>query len=114
MNFIQIPCDTSQVSDGYHTFGELYEHRCLLFLALMKQRPDVSWISNMHHDGSSFDGWFIAGMSLPTGDITYHCPNSFWPLANKTGAEFLPKAPQWDGHTPHDVLVRIRAWIGNT
>jgi hypothetical protein len=26
--------NTNQISDGYHTFGELYDHRISLFIAL--------------------------------------------------------------------------------
>ena len=29
--------ETNLVSDGFHTFGELYEHRIVLFIALAKQ-----------------------------------------------------------------------------
>ena len=29
--------DTNFVSDGFHTFGELYEHRITLFIVLAKQ-----------------------------------------------------------------------------
>lgn len=28
------------ISDGYHTFDELYEHRCLLFIRLCLLQPD--------------------------------------------------------------------------
>lgn len=33
--------ESNGVSDGYHTFGELYEHRVVLFIAL---RIDVSYV----------------------------------------------------------------------
>jgi hypothetical protein len=108
---LKLPCETGQVSDGYHTFEELYAHRSALFLALMAQQPEISWISNMHDDDSSFDGWFVAGMNLPTGQVTYHCPNGLWSLANRTGAKFVRNAPKWDGHTSNDVLQRIWDWI---
>lgn len=32
---LHIPIDAGKVSDGYHTFDELYEHRCLLFINLV-------------------------------------------------------------------------------
>ena len=111
MNSLQIPCEIGQVSDGYHTFDELYKHRCTLFLALIRSAPQLSWISSMHADGSSVEGWFIAGMSLPTGDVTYHLPNEMWALANKTGAKWMKYAPKWDGHTSADVVKRMQAWI---
>lgn len=111
MNAIQIPCKTGEVSDGYHTFDELYEHRCTLFLALMKSAPGLAWISTLHDDGSTFGDWFIAGMCLPTGDVTYHLPAGQWSLACETGAKILDRAPKWDGHKPADVVKRVQAWI---
>lgn len=108
---LTLPYPPGQISDGYHTFDELYEHRCLLLFALMKSHPDISWISNRHEDGSCLDGWSIIGMQLPTGDITYHIPDRFWSLANKTGAKFLCNAPPWDGHTSADVAARLTDWL---
>lgn len=102
--------DMGNVSDGYHTFNELYDHRCTLFLALMKQRPEWSWISTKHEDGTLWDGWFIAGMKLPTGDTTYHLPTRMWSLACETGAAILETGMHWDGHTPAQVVERIQAW----
>jgi hypothetical protein len=100
---------TENTSDGFHTFKELYDHRIALFIALMKSHPTISWCSKVHHDGSSYDGWFIAGMDLPTGQISYHLPMSDW---DKLGADFptLDKAPEWDGHTPADVVKRLTDW----
>ena len=111
MNTIQIPCKPGEVSDGYHTFDELYEHRCTLFLALMKAHPTLSWISTKHHDGSAWDGWFVAGIKAPTGDTTYHLPAGMWSLACETGAAVLETGMWWDGHTAADVVKRIQAWV---
>jgi hypothetical protein len=58
--------DTNTVSDGYHTFGELYEHRITLFLVLMLRHPNISWRSRNHADGSEWEGWFIAGIQSLT------------------------------------------------
>jgi hypothetical protein len=105
------PVDKGEISDGYHTFNELYDHRCTLFLALLQRIPSMSWISKKHDDGSSFDGWFIAGMRLPSGDVTYHLPEKMWDLAVKTGAELRNFAPKWDGHKSPDVVIRLQEWI---
>jgi hypothetical protein len=99
-----------EVSDGFHTFNELYEHRCSLFLALMAGYPRISWISKKHEDGSEWGGWFIAGMQLRTGDVTYHLPSKMWDLAVATEARVLSTAPHWDGHTPANVVERLQAW----
>ena len=107
---ITIKCDVGEVSDGYHTFNELYAHRCTLFAALAISNKHISWKSKFHNDGSSFDGWFIAGMNLPTGTITYHLPiDQFW---DKFAVPEIEKAPEWDGHTSQDVIKRIIEWVG--
>jgi hypothetical protein len=100
-----------EVSDGYHTFNELYEHRCVLFIALLKCEARTGWISKLHHDGSSFDGWFVAGLRLPTGNVTYHLPNSMWETAVAANVWVRDRAPEWDGHTSADVVTRLREWI---
>ena len=102
--------DPGQISDGYHTFDELYDHRCHLFVALMKSNAGLSWRSKLHADGSAWPGWFIGGMRLPSGDVTYHMPETMWDLLN-TGCATYDKAPEWDGHTSADVVKRLRAWI---
>lgn len=104
--------NTGTISDGYHTFDELYEHRHALFLALMKSRPYGPWISKLHADGSSMDGWFIAGMELRTGPITYHLPMLLWDLAVKTEAKVRERGPEWDGHTSQDVVARLMLEVG--
>lgn len=110
-NTLTLPCEVGEVSDGYHTFNELYRHRHSLFLALMKTSPARSWISELHYDGGKYDAWFVAGMDLPTGQVTYHLPITFWLMATRTGAEVRERAPQWDGHTAVDVENRIQDWI---
>lgn len=101
--------DSGTVSDSYHTFNELYDHRIALFIALAKSHADISWKAIKHEDGTSMDGWFIAGMHLPTGDISYHLPDEVWDRLDMV--EALTKAPKWDGHTPADVVKRLNEWV---
>lgn len=98
------------ISDGYHTFTELYEHRCLLFAMLCSSNDftRIAWKSKRHSDGTGWPGWFIAGINLPTGIITYHLPDSLWDLVF---TKELEKAPEWDGHTSSDVILRIKEWL---
>lgn len=102
--------DRNTRSDGYHTFDELYEHRILLFIGLIAATDLHAWRSFKHDDGSKYDGWFIAGIDLPTGTITYHLPEKYWDMLQGY-AEALDKAPKWDGHTPPDVIDRLTKWI---
>lgn len=112
MGTITIETEVGKVSDGYHTFDELYEHRCILFVALMKTNPKISWRANNHDDGSMFEGeWFVAGMNLPTGDITYHLPQWTWKMLDNVGIKTSNLAPKWDGHTPRNVVKRLEKWV---
>jgi hypothetical protein len=101
------PLTTGETSDGYHTFNELYEHRHALFLNLMSFNDNDAWISRRHHDGTCMDGWFIAGIDLPTGTISYHLPERLWDAAVFTGATVMDRAPEWDRHTSDDVVSRL-------
>jgi hypothetical protein len=102
---LTVPFSTGSISDGYHTFDDLYAHRIALFLALCRA-TGMGWKSRLHANGSSDPGWFLAGMMLPVGgDITYHLPDSAW-----TTASFLvtfPRAPSGDGHTSKEVVKRL-------
>ena len=109
-----VPPDPSQISDGYHTFEELYEHRHALTLCLMKAMPELFWFSRRHNDGELAFGkgeWFIIGAELPgAGPITYHLPMRLWDSAQNTGAAELEVGRPWDGHTATDVADRLKAW----
>jgi len=102
-----LPVDASKVSDGYHTFEELYEHRCLLFIKLISCCPHYAWYSLKHEDGSEIKDWFIAGIQLPTGMITYHLPDKYWHHIQETKAVELEYGMKWDGHTSQDVVKRL-------
>jgi hypothetical protein len=106
--------DPSQLSDGFHTFAELYEHRHALYLALMRAMPEHCWFSWRHADGERCfggDDWFIAGIELPAGaSVTYHMPAELFQIAQATGAAELEKGRPWDGHSAADVVLRLKAW----
>lgn len=100
-----------EVSDGYHTFNELYEHRIVLYIKLCQTEHNHGsyscWRSKKHSDGSKWDGWFLLGIGKSVGcQITYHLPIKYW---DECGfAETIEQAPQFDGHTSADVLKRIQ------
>lgn len=94
------------ISDGYHTFNELYEHRHVLFSVICKHFN--GWKSKRHNDGTMFEGgWFIAGVNTPQGQATYHIPMRLW---DDFKCEELAQAPEWDGHTADDVIDRIKSY----
>ena len=93
--------DKGKISDGHHTFDELYLHRTVLFACLCKSHQDKAFKSKKHSDGTMFDSMFIAGIKTPMGYYTYHCDMEYWDFFS-TIAE-LDCAPEWDGHEPEDV-----------
>lgn len=93
--------DTRCISDGYHTFDELYFHRMMLFAALCNAYKDKAWKSKLHHDGTMFEDYFIVGIETPDGQYTYHYHIDNYNLFD---VKELDKAPEWDGHTSLDVV----------
>lgn len=93
---------TCKLSDGYHTFDELYEHRTALLAVLAKNNP-LAYKSKKHHDGTMYDNMFIVGINYDK-PITYHCEMEYW---DKFQCKEVEYAPEWDGHTPDDVVQRL-------
>ena len=93
--------DAEKMSDGYHTFADLYEQRLILSAALAKNNPHA-WKSKRHEDGSVpfGGGWFIMGFDTGEGCYTYHYELKDWDLFQ---CKELNKGKPWDGHTSKDV-----------
>jgi hypothetical protein len=94
-----------ELSDGFHTFNELYHHRAILFSVICNSMPNKAWKSKLHSTGDMFPGMFIVGISTPEGYATYHFDiEPYWDMFN---VQELTTAPEWDGHTPEDAINRI-------
>ena len=114
------PSDTrGGYSDGFHTFNELYEFRkafnAALFNEWAKQGIHDTHKSWKHADGkdcfSENSGWFIVVAVLPTGQISNHYPAKDW---HDFKIEETEKAKyEFDGHTPANVLERIKSLYTN-
>ena len=104
--------DLGDVSDGYHTFNELYEFRKMYNAALFnewsKQGLYETHKSIRHNDGEiCFDGkWFVVVAILPTGQITNHYEMKDWALFQVAVKE--KALYPFDGHTGKDVLTRLK------
>ena len=101
----QEPCkDMGEVSDGYHTFNQLYHQRAVLFATIVNLNKDKAWKSFKHSDGKyCFDSngeWFIVGVDTPKGSYTYHYSKEYWDMFH---CEELECGKEWDGHTEEDV-----------
>ena len=108
------PKDMGEVSDGYHTFNELYEYRMLynaaLFNEFAKQGLYDVHKSKKHSDGEYPFGdsnWFIVMAELPTGQISNHYEMKDW---DKFQIPEKPLANKWDEHSPRDVAERLTSF----
>ena len=108
------PKDMGEISDGYHTFNELYEYRMLynaaLFNEFAKQGLYDVHKSRKHSDGEYPFGdsnWFIVMAELPTGQISNHYEMKDW---DKFQIPEKPLANKWDEHSPKDVADRLTSF----
>ena len=127
-----IDLDTTEVdypgdmSDGYHTFNELYRYRMLYNAALFKtirlwQMSSLSGDgdafalqigkSKRHHDGTEpfGGGWFVVWVTLPDGSVIFnHYRMEYWDLFS---ADEYDTAPEWDGSTPEQEADMLETWL---
>lgn len=105
-NVLAIPeTGIGDLSDGYHTFNELYHHRAILFSVICNMFPERAWKSKLHDTGDMFDGMFIVGINTLDGQATYHYDiDPYWDMFK---VRELDRAPAWDGHTPEEAINRI-------
>lgn len=94
------------ISDGYHTFDELYEHRHALFLYALKHGAFCLQFAVLDH----LDGWDLVAAYTKTGgnQISYHIPISMRHLWQHEGFPIYDiEWNKWDGHTSRDVIARL-------
>jgi hypothetical protein len=104
--------EAGKISDGYHTFDELYEHRYYLYLAFLHYHSDHwgAWKARKHHDGTGWDGWFLVGTNVDGRQISYHLPSRLWDEAWWL-TEYDRAPVEFDGHSSRDVIDRLARWI---
>ena len=103
-----------ELSDGDHTFEELYNHRSLLFINLCLSMPHLAcWKPDYEH-------WFCLYLSTPHGQISYHVQGKYLSLIEDKIA--LKDDVAFDGHSSDEVVQRlyrmaehstIRVWTGS-
>lgn len=101
--------EVKNISDWFHSFWELYEHRTILFICLCKA---MVWInkfdmikSKRHNDWSIYEWFFIVQIQTEYWQISYHLENKYW-----NSLDFMEeqdKANEWDWHTSENVLLRL-------
>jgi len=103
-----------EVSDGYHTFQELYDFRMLYNAALFKFLPPEckAHRTKRHNDKELCfgGGHFKVSAMTPKGEISNHYKLKYWDLF-----DFLPEEEfclfEYDEHTSQDVLERIKSLL---
>ena len=127
--------DIGDLSDGYHTFNELYEFRKIYNAALFNEwAGDYDFFQKMKNDTNQeirlavknykakYDvhkswrhsdgelcfggGCFIVSAMLPTGLISNHYKAEDWDLFKIPEVE--KALYEFDGHTSEDVLNRLK------
>lgn len=106
--------EDNSISDGYHTFKDLYIHRMLYnaaFAKLAKTQSSVKVFKSYKHSNGElcFGGeYFIVTMQLPTGQISNHYKVKDWKLFD---VPYVPFAPKWDGHDTKVALDRLEDYV---
>lgn len=101
-----------KLSDGYHTYDDLYAHRAALWKVLIKHLL-ISGINGIkvykclnHYDGTKYPGWFLSLVVLPSGEqLSYHLPME--EFKSTCGVSCKNSPVKFDGHSSKDVLKRL-------
>lgn len=107
--------EISKISDGNHTFAELYNYRklynALLFNMWSNEGMYKVHKSKKHGDGNECfgGGWFIVMATTRFGQISNYYRIADWDLFK---CEEREMADEWDGHTPEIVAMRLRRLLG--
>ena len=101
------------ISDGYHTFGELYEYRMLYnaaWINLSAQHNEFPVVKSWRHSDGELcfgGGWFVVVATLPTGQVSNHYKAEHWDKFLVPEGE----PPEYDGHTPAEAADRLRRYV---
>ena len=106
--------DVGDVTDGHHTFDELYDFR-MAYNALLFNEWAKLGINQVHKSKKHFDGEdcfgsgnFIVVAVLPSGQISNHYKLKDWDLFKIP--EHEKALFKFDGHSPSDALVRLLSY----
>ena len=107
------PDNTDNISDGYHTFDELYYQRMMLtktvaLAAITNFDKDTVYRSKLHSDGTMYKDFFIVVFNTPEGNFSYHYHMMYWGVFDFL--KELPNAEEFDCHTWKDV-TRLQSFF---
>ena len=97
----------NDLSDGYHTFDELYEHRMLLYINFCLSRANECYWT-FHEDFGNCPICLV--WESRAGQISYHLNKKYLSLIQK---KFKRNDDhKYDGHNSFDVLDRLKVLSG--
>lgn len=112
---IESDVDTDEISDEFHTFGELYDIRMILnalLFNILAQEPKKYRVTDIcksyrHNDGNLCfgGGWFIVLAVINGSQISFHYPAIFWEMFSLPIVEKV--TVQFDGHQTGDVIKQL-------
>jgi len=99
------------LSDGYHSYGELYDTKLALSACLWNLWEQLGipvCKSRRHHDGEPCfgGGWFVVAAQLPAGQVSFHYKDECWDLFQIPECDRVPWP--FDGHAPGDAIGRLK------
>lgn len=112
MSIKQFRIVDGDMSDGYHTFDELYEHRCLLFLLwlveeqLLCKRLEVA-CRVVYYQLEHYEGWDLVQTYVDNKQISYHVPAKYRHVLVSNFVEDKKLTEKFDGHSSKTTVSRM-------
>ena len=103
-NTLKLPYDVSEISDGYHTFNKLYDHRHVLFINVLNKNSKIAFKTRRNDYNEKIENWFIAGLNTEFCQITYHLPEKYWLYLK---VKEVPNNKDYDNHSSKKVYIRL-------
>ena len=96
------------ITDGYHSFDDLYEHRNLLFLNLIVHMDYREEATAYYTEDPNMPGWILVVLETEKlGQISYHMQDGYDQFL-----KHIPKIPwnelNWDSRSSLEVSLRLR------
>jgi len=105
--------DPGEISDGYHTFSELYAARHILFVNVCLMSPNIAFWTHRSKEGEVMDGWFILGLQSSNEQLTFHLPVEYLHYVKGVIKE-VERNKLYDDHGGVEVLERLKIVADNT
>lgn len=104
------------VSNGHHSFGELYDFRMVLtaafFNSLSADAMHKTYKSQHHHESDTEmdEGWFVTGAVLHGKPISFHYEMKLWDLFHVATTE---SSPAYEPYTSAEAFERLVDFVRN-